>query len=128
MEFATDPLMLVLGSIHLLFGLSGILGNLAIIVVYFANGKLHNVNNRFIASLGLSDLNTSVLAVAFSMFFFIPKSGFLLPYAIIEVLGVLYGFSACSSILIVALIGANRYVYVCRNHVKKKLLLLNIIL
>ena len=115
----SSPLDFALGTCLLAVGFVGCVANGINIGTVVWNRKLHNVNNSFIASMMVADLLTSLLAIVAAFHFLLQNSGeFIMDHPVYcKIQGITCILSLAVSNGSSAIIGLNRYIYICHSDV-----------
>src|SRR5437773_7667943 len=90
-KLTTDPTSIILGCIYASLGIFGFTSNTINIIGYVSNKKIHNINNKFITVLSLSDACSCIVSVYISMYYFLDGFEQMTGLVACNIQGVLYG-------------------------------------
>ena len=116
-QFNTDPASIIIGSIYIFIGILAIFGNGINIAGYLGNKKIHNVNNKFIIAMTVSDFLQGPVAIFLSLFYLIPNFDRKINEIVCGVQYISFTVTVVTTINVICLIGFNRYIYVAYNQV-----------
>ncbi|XP_002737677.1 melatonin receptor type 1B-B-like [Saccoglossus kowalevskii] len=117
-----DPFIAVYLLVTICLCMMGTCGNTLVLLTVIMNKKLHTVSNIFIVNLAVADIGVTSLVDAFTIVGIITSRQFLPPQTTLCAFVGSFCLICCScSLWNIMAVGINRYIYICKSHLYRKI-------